>query len=76
LRAYYNDNDRHAAAWLRELIKAGMITDGDVDERSIAEVKGADLKGYGRVGLLRGYGNTIVPEVAAKFVKAFMEVSR
>jgi hypothetical protein len=28
-----------------------------------------------RVGRLRGYGNAIVPEVAAEFVRAFMEVS-
>lgn len=27
----------------------------------------------GRVGLLRGYGNAIVPQVAAAFVRAFME---
>jgi len=27
-----------------------------------------------RVGLLRGYGNSIVPQVAAEFVKAFMEI--
>lgn len=30
----------------------------------------------GRVGLLRGYGNAIVPQVAAEFVGAFMEASR
>ena len=27
----------------------------------------------GRVGLLRGYGNAIVPQAAAAFVSAFME---
>ncbi len=27
----------------------------------------------GRVGLLRGYGNAIVPQVAAEFIKAFLE---
>lgn len=54
--AYYNDNDRHAAAWLRELIKAGLITDGDVDERSIADVKGTDLRGYDRVHFFAGIG--------------------
>lgn len=27
----------------------------------------------GRVGLLRGYGNAIVPQVAAEFVTAFLE---
>jgi len=26
------------------------------------------------VGRLRGYGNAIVPQIAAEFVKAFMEV--
>jgi DNA (cytosine-5)-methyltransferase 1 len=30
----------------------------------------------GRVGLLRGYGNAIVPQVAAEFIRAFMEVSQ
>ena len=28
LSAYYNENDPAAAAWLRELIKAGEIADG------------------------------------------------
>jgi DNA (cytosine-5)-methyltransferase 1 len=27
----------------------------------------------GRVGLLRGYGNAIVPQVAAEFVRAAMD---
>lgn len=29
----------------------------------------------GRVGLLKGYGNAIVPQVAAKFIGAYMEVA-
>jgi DNA (cytosine-5)-methyltransferase 1 len=29
----------------------------------------------GRVGLLRGYGNAIVPEVAAQFIRAYLEVT-
>jgi DNA (cytosine-5)-methyltransferase 1 len=29
----------------------------------------------GRMGLLRGYGNAIVPPVAAAFVTAFMEAA-
>jgi DNA (cytosine-5)-methyltransferase 1 len=28
-----------------------------------------------RMGLLRGYGNAIVPQVAAEFVKAYIEVT-
>jgi len=30
-------------------------------------------KTLGRVGLLRGYGNAIVPQVAAEFIKAFAD---
>ena len=47
-RAYYNDNSPDAAAWLRELIAAGLIMAGDVDERSIVDVRPADLKGFTR----------------------------
>ena len=35
MTAYYNEIDPSAAAWLRELIKAGLIAPGIVDERSI-----------------------------------------
>jgi DNA (cytosine-5)-methyltransferase 1 len=35
---YYNEYDRNAAAWLRELIADGLIPDGVVDERSIVDV--------------------------------------
>jgi DNA (cytosine-5)-methyltransferase 1 len=30
----------------------------------------------GRVGMLRGYGNAIVPQVAARFIRAFLESER
>jgi len=43
---YYNEFDPKAAAWIRELIKAGMIPDGEVDERSITDVRPGDLNGY------------------------------
>jgi hypothetical protein len=32
--AYYNEFDPYAAEWLRNLIAAGHIAPGDVDERS------------------------------------------
>ena len=38
MTAYYNEIDPFAAAWLRELIKAGHIAPGEVDERSIEDV--------------------------------------
>lgn len=56
VRAYYNEFDAKAAAWLRELIKAGHITDGTVDERSINEVQPADLVGFDRVHFFAGIG--------------------
>ncbi len=43
---YYNDNDPRCCEWLRELIKAGLIPPGHVDERDIADITGADLEGY------------------------------
>ena len=55
-RAYYNENDPAAAAWLRALIKEGLIADGIVDERSITEVRGSDLQGFTQVHLFAGIG--------------------
>jgi DNA (cytosine-5)-methyltransferase 1 len=43
--AYYNEIDPYCAAWLRNLIAAGHLPDGDVDERSIVEVKANDIRG-------------------------------
>jgi DNA (cytosine-5)-methyltransferase 1 len=45
-RAYYNEIDPYAAQWLRNLIAAGHIAPGDVDERSIVDVRPGDLAGY------------------------------
>ncbi len=47
MAVYYNEIDPFAAAWLRELIKAGEIADGVVDERSIVDVRPDDLRGCG-----------------------------
>jgi DNA (cytosine-5)-methyltransferase 1 len=54
--AYYNEFDPNAAAWLRELIKRGLITDGEVDERSVLEVQPEDLKGFVRHHFFAGIG--------------------
>jgi DNA (cytosine-5)-methyltransferase 1 len=53
---YYNEFDPKAAAWLRELIKAGHIPAGDVDERSIEDVTPNDLKGYTQCHFFAGIG--------------------
>lgn len=56
IRAYYNEYDKEAAAWLRELIRRGLITLGDVDERDIRDVRPSDLRGYDRVHFFAGLG--------------------
>ena len=56
MSAYYNEIDPHAAAWLRNLISAGAIPPGDVDERSIADVGVDDLRGYRQWHFFAGVG--------------------
>ncbi len=56
MAAYYNEFDPFAAAWLRELIKAGLIADGEVDERSIADVSPGDLRGFRQCHFFAGIG--------------------
>lgn len=53
---YYNEFDPKAAAWLRELIKAGLIPAGDVDERSITEIKAHELSKYTQCHFFAGIG--------------------
>jgi DNA (cytosine-5)-methyltransferase 1 len=54
--AYYNEIDPFAAAWLRELIKAGQIAPGEVDERDIREVDPDDLRGFSQCHFFAGIG--------------------
>lgn len=53
---YYNEIDAYAAQWLRNLIAAGHIAPGDVDERSIVDVSADDLKGYTQCHFFAGIG--------------------
>ena len=55
-KAYYNEFDPKAAAWLRELVKQGLIAPGDVDERSVVDVQASDLKGYTQCHFFAGIG--------------------
>ncbi|HGN2751850.1 TPA: DNA cytosine methyltransferase [Pseudomonas aeruginosa] len=54
--AYYNEIDPYAAQWLRNLIAAGHIAPGDVDERSIEDVHPDDLKHYTQCHFFAGIG--------------------
>lgn len=53
---YYNEWDSFAAQWLKELIKDGLIPDGEVDTRSIADVRPEDLKGFTQCHFFAGIG--------------------
>ena len=52
--AYYNDNDPYACQWVRNLIAAGHISDGEVDERPIQQVMASDVVGFRRVHFFCG----------------------
>jgi DNA (cytosine-5)-methyltransferase 1 len=54
--AYYNENDAYAAAWLRNLIGAGHIAPGVVDERSIVDVNPSELEQYVQCHFFAGVG--------------------
>jgi len=56
MAAYYNEHDPKAAAWLRELIKAGHIAPGEVDERSIEDVVPNELAGFDQCHFFAGIG--------------------
>jgi len=54
--AYYNDNDPFVAAWLRTLIERGEIAPGEVDQRSITDVRIKDLAGFDQHHFFAGVG--------------------
>jgi DNA (cytosine-5)-methyltransferase 1 len=56
LSAYYNEIDPRSAAWLRELIKAGYIAPGEVDERSIEDVLPSDVRAFSQCHWFAGIG--------------------
>ncbi|MEK6418461.1 MAG: DNA cytosine methyltransferase [Burkholderia gladioli] len=56
MTAYYNEIDPYAAQWLRNLIAAGHIAPGDVDERSVEDVRPDDLRGYTQCHFFAGIG--------------------
>jgi DNA (cytosine-5)-methyltransferase 1 len=55
-KAYYNEIDPYAAQWLRNLIEAGLIAPGDVDERDVRDVRPSELQGYTQCHFFAGIG--------------------
>jgi DNA (cytosine-5)-methyltransferase 1 len=56
MAAYYNENDPRIAAWLTELIRRGLVADGEVDTRSILDVRPDDLRGFTQCHFFAGIG--------------------
>jgi DNA (cytosine-5)-methyltransferase 1 len=56
MTAIYNELDPYAAQWLCNLIAAGHIADGAVDDRSISDLVPADVAGPGQRHFFAGIG--------------------
>lgn len=56
MTVYYNENNPFCAQWLRNLIAAGHLPAGDVDDRSIEDVEPADVAGYVQCHWFAGVG--------------------
>ena len=56
MKVYYNEWEPYCAQWLRNLIDAGHLPPGDVDERSITDVEPEELKGYTQHHFFAGIG--------------------
>ena len=53
---YYNENDPFAVEWLKQLIVAGAIEPGDVDDRDIKDVKPHEIAHYTQCHFFAGIG--------------------
>lgn len=56
MTAFYNEIDPYAAQWLRNLIAAGHIAPGIVDERPIQEIEPWELHGFTQCHFFAGIG--------------------
>lgn len=56
MSAFYNEREPYAAAWLRNLIEAGHIAPGIVDERDIRDISPDELMGFTQCHFFAGIG--------------------
>ena len=56
MTAFYNEAAAYPAAWTRNLIAAGHVADGVVDERSIVELDATELVGFEQCHFFAGIG--------------------
>jgi DNA (cytosine-5)-methyltransferase 1 len=55
-QAFYNEHDAYPAQWMRNLIDAGQIAPGTVDERSVTDLDPAELAGFSQCHFFAGIG--------------------
>jgi len=53
---YYNDNNAYCCKWLQNLMDAGEIPTGKIDDRNIEEVRPEDVRGYTQRHYFAGIG--------------------
>jgi len=56
IKAFYNEIDQYCCDWLSNLMDAGEITPGKIDNRPIQELTPDDLIGYDRCHFFAGLG--------------------
>ena len=56
MSAYYNEYDKPTAAWLRDLMREGLIAKGEIDDRPIQCVTAADLRPFTQCHFFAGIG--------------------
>src|SRR5277367_57377 len=56
MAAYYNENNKYCAKWLRNLIRENLICPGLVDDRPIQEVTEKDLTPFLQCHFFAGIG--------------------
>lgn len=56
MTAYYNEIDLYCAEWLKNLMAADLIPQGEVDTRDIREIKPDEIRGYTQYHFFAGCG--------------------
>lgn len=56
MKVYYNEIDDSCCDWMSNLMDAGAITPGVIDNRSIEDIRPSDLVGFDRVHFFAGIG--------------------
>ena len=56
MTAYYNDSKEFNCDWLQNLIRDGLIPEGEVDDRPIQAVSADDVRGFSQRHWFAGIG--------------------